>query len=352
MTSADTNLSIRAQRMADRLADWPRRRVQLAELWELLDQIDPSSRLHVRRRRILSELITDLAAADMAGLPAARSWDRSEIPALPRFLTLPRDSHAPEPPQAVVWHPSLAWVLQASLTRSQLQTVEQVNLWLHHSRDYDVVPSRERSLEVFGDEKALDRLAGSALFVPGRLSLGLLRCRRVAPRLHCEPASDGDVLLVVENSDTFDSLLTVLRDRDDHRVTLVGWGAGTGFEASILSIARMDRMITEIRYFGDLDENGLRTPANAAALAASASLPPVRPTTGLYGVLFRRGTPQPGQRKLPTESAADLARWLGPEHHAQAARLLVSGERLAQEAVGLSYLSRHDDWLEDLRNSS
>jgi hypothetical protein len=25
---------------------------------------------------------------------------------------------------------------------------------------------------------------------------------------------------------------------------------------------------------------------------------------------------------------------------------------LAQEAVGLSYLSRHDDWMEDLRNSA
>lgn len=27
----------------------------------------------------------------------------------------------------------------------------------------------------------------------------------------------------------------------------------------------------------------------------------------------------------------------------------VTGERLAQEAVGLSYLFQHDDWLEDLR---
>ncbi len=30
----------------------------------------------------------------------------------------------------------------------------------------------------------------------------------------------------------------------------------------------------------------------------------------------------------------------------------MTGERLAQEAVGLSYLSQHDDWMEDLRNSA
>ncbi|HEX6520520.1 MAG TPA: hypothetical protein VF070_11005 [Streptosporangiaceae bacterium] len=349
MISTNAMLSARAQRMADNLRAWPRRRIQLAELRELLDQVDPSSRMDVRRRGILSELITELAAANLAELPAARSYDRSEIPALPRFLTLPCGSPAPEPRKAVVLHPSLAWVPKAGLTRSQVRTVELVNQWLHDSRDHLVVPSRERSLEVFGDEKALDRLLGTALFGPGRLSLELLRCRRVAPRLYCESAGEGDLLLVVENSDTFDSLVTVLRGRGDHRVGLVGWGAGTGFEASVLSIARIERTITEVRYFGDLDENGLRVPANAAALAASTGLPPVHPAAGLYGVMLRWGAPRPGQRKLSAEAAAGLASWLGPGHQAQAVRLLVAGERLAQEAVGLSYLSRHGDWLEDLR---
>jgi hypothetical protein len=37
---------------------------------------------------------------------------------------------------------------------------------------------------------------------------------------------------------------------------------------------------------------------------------------------------------------------------AQAVRLLIMGERLAQEAVGLSYLSGHEDQMGDLRNSA
>lgn len=348
MTSTDVKLSARAQRMADSLTAWPRRRVQVAELWEILDQIDPSSRLDVRRRRILSELIRELAAANVARLPAARSYDHSEIPALPRFVTLTRESPGPEACNAVVWHPSLAWVPQASLTRSQIRTAEQVNQWLHDSRDHLVVPSRERSLEIFGNEKTLDRFIGSTLFRSGRLSLELLRCRRVAPTLHCESSGEGDLLLVVENSDTFHSLLTVLRGRGDHRIGLVGWGAGTGFEASVLSIPRIDKAITEIKYFGDLDENGLRVPANAAVLAANAGLPSIHPATGLYKVMLQRGMPQPGQRKLSYDAAADLASWLGPSHQAHAVQLLMTGGRLAQEAVGLSYLSQHDAWLEDL----
>ena len=85
-----------------------------------------------------------------------------------------------------------------------------------------------------------------------------------------------------ENSDTFDSILTVLRRRDHDRVGLVGWGAETGFEASVLSIPLIGWPITEIRYFGDLDENGLRVPANATVVATGAGLPPVRPVSGLY----------------------------------------------------------------------
>jgi hypothetical protein len=203
--------------------------------------------MDARRRRILSELITELAAAEVVELPGVRSYGQSEIPALPRFPTVQRESTVPQPRKPVMWHPSLAWVPRAGLTRSQEDTMAPVNQWLHHSRDKLTVPSRERSLEVFGDEKALDRLAGTVLVGPGRLSLELLRCRRVVPRLHCEPAGDGNLLLVVENSDTFDSILTVLRRRDHHRVGLVGWGARTGFEASVLSIPLIGWPITEIR---------------------------------------------------------------------------------------------------------
>lgn len=340
---------MRGQRLADILATWPRRRVQLVELWRLLDQVDPATRMDIRRRRILSDVIAELASAEVLEQPSEHSFDRSETPALPRFVVPRREAVIAEPGKPVIWHPSLAWVPQAGLTRSQLETAIMVNDWLHASRDQLVVPSRERSLEIFNNEKALDGLVSTVLFGPGRLTLELLRCRRVVPRLHCEPAGEGDLLLVVENSDTFDSLLTVLRGRDDHRVGLVGWGAGGGFEASVLSVVRIEAAVTEIKYFGDLDEKGLRVPSSAAALAASAGLPPVRPASALYDAMFGRGTPQHGQRKFSHGKATDLARWLDPTHQEDAVQLLVAGDRLAQEAVGLSYLSGNDDWLEGLR---
>jgi hypothetical protein len=344
-------LSARARRLGDVLAAWPRRRIRLDELWKVLDEVEPATRTDSRRRRILDGLIADLAAAGEVELPTARSYDHTEMPALPRFLSLRREATAPETPRRpVIWHPSLSWVPASRLAPSQLERLERVNDWLQASRDPLMVPSRERSVEIFGDEKALDRLIGGALFAPGRLSLELLRCRRVVPRLHCEAVGEGSTLLIVENSDTFDSLVTVLRERNDHRVGLVGWGAGTGFEASVLSIADLGQGIAEVSYFGDLDENGLHIPASASLTAQGAGLPAVLPAAGLYSAMLDRGKPQPGQRRVAADTAASLVAWLNPAHRERASGLLSGGHRLAQEWVGLSYLRRSDDWLRGIHS--
>lgn len=202
------------------------------------------------------------------------------------------------------------------------------------------MPLRERSLEILGDEKALDGKLATSLFAEGRLSLDLLRARRAVPRLYTERVGDGDVLLVVENSDTFDSLVRVLTDRPG-RIGSVGWGAGGGFEASVLSISRDVR---EIRYFGDLDRDGLRIPANASRLAVLSGLPAVQPAAPLYDTLFEAGQARSGQSTLSEDVAGPLVEWLDEEHRTPARALLTSGRRLAQEAVGLSCLLRWTGW--------
>ena len=80
-------------------------------------------------------------------------------------------------------------------------------------------------------------------------------------------------------------------------------------------------------------------PGNAAALAVTEGLPPVYPAPGLYTAMLRLGISQSGQRPVRREAASGLATWLAEEHRQDAIRLLVSGERLAQESVGLAYLS-------------
>lgn len=69
---------------------------------------------------------------------------------------------------------------------------------------------RERSLELFGDEKRLEALLGGQMFWEGRLTLSLLRCRRVHPPSAWRQVGAGPWALVAEKHDTFYSLGQVL----------------------------------------------------------------------------------------------------------------------------------------------
>jgi len=71
--------------------------------------------------------------------------------------------------------------------------------------------------------------------------------------------------------------------------------------------------------------------------AAAERLPPVRSAHGLYTALLRLGKPQSGQRKVQPDATAALVDWLDSDHREPARRLLESGERIAQETVGLTW---------------
>jgi hypothetical protein len=175
------------------------------------------------------------------------------------------------------------------------------------------------------------------------LTLELLRTYRVTLPLHVTSVGPGDVLLVVENSDTFDSLRRALSTAPG-RVGALAWGAGAGFESSVLSVASMELAVQEIRYFGDLDAVGLRIPAAAARLARQEGLPDVRPATTLYTALLAVGQPRGAQLPLDAQRADELVGWLDPQHQQPCRLLLTKGHRIAQEAVGLAYLTATSAW--------
>lgn len=341
-TNDDSRLAPRGRRFVATLATWPRRKVTLMELWRILDEADPASRMASSRRQLLLTTLNDLAEEGVVDMPAASSWDRSETPHLPRFVRLrSTDKQLTMAPQ-VVWHHALAWVPDGGVPATHRPDLIKINRWFHSTRTALVVPTRERSLEIFGHEKTLDRLQRTSLFAPGRLTLDLLRTRRSAPRFTHEVVGTGGILLVVENSDTFDSLTHVLA-RSPGDVGAVGWGSGGGFEASVLSSATLPNRPERILYFGDIDLRGLTIPANASRNALAAGLPPVEPATSLYRALLDRGQRQTNTRVSPT-TAQEAASWLPANLRDPVVAVLTGGKRIAQEDVGVEYLTDASEW--------
>lgn len=310
----------------------------------------PVQRRAYRTRTELAATIHELTEAEIVARSATQ--DRTASPALPTRLTWkprPTTPSAAALARTVAWRPELSWVVSARLTVGQVETLRKVNVWLRdHGRDTDLAPLRERSLQVLGDEKALDRALTTGLFTDGRLTLRLLRTFRSHPPLPSRPISDGPVLLVVENADTFHTLWTMLRDNPGP-VGQVAWGAGGAFEASVVSVADLGG-ITTVRYFGDLDYDGLRIPHNAHRRALSENLPAVQAADRLYEMLLAAGVPQLGQPSQPAENVETVTRWLdgGGPLSQQAASLFASGGRIPQETIGAHLLAAAGDWRRSL----
>lgn len=329
-----------ADRLAAALEARCTRRVHRDELWHAFLEAEPAFLTDVGKRARLATALDELAGAGRIVLPSARSFDGGRPP-LPRFVTVggPR-ARPPSVPEgrSFPWRPELAWAAAARLGPGQLQVLQAVNSWLRDGgAARPVVPARERSLQVFGDEKAIDRLSRSMLFGPARLGYELLRCRPVHAPFVWRRTGAGAELLVVENHHSFETLASVVQAGGP--VGMVAYGAGNHFIASVASIGDLDPVPERVWYFGDLDSNGLRIPVAAGTVAGELGLPAPQPAVGLYQLLLDHGRPAPARSPpLTAGVAAERVAWLPDPLRAPVAQLLTGGMRMAQEWVGTELL--------------
>jgi hypothetical protein len=198
-----------------------------------------------------------------------------------------------------------------------------------------IVPIRYRSVQLFGDEKRLEHLLhSSTLFGPGLLNLDLLACRRFPPPMAAAEVGAGPDLLVVENSDTYWTVIEVLRNHPAvHPVGAVAWGCGRSFLAQIpaltLDVAGRGPVTGTIWYWGDFDPEGLAIATNAATASAEIEGPPIRAAKQLWAAMANQPVQSPG-----TITWSDIgSEWLGQEVHAKLSTVRSAGGRVAQEAV-------------------
>lgn len=345
-----------AAHLAATLAAARRQKVDLGQLWQSAVAFDRSLASAPGARADLREALAELEAAGVVVLPRGTAhFDRRADPPLPAWVRRADTGRPPAArPAARVWPTALQPAAALARRDEECAVLDAVADFLRRGGAARIsVPLRERSLELFGDEKRLDGLLGTRLFTSGALTLDLLRCHQVPVPFAAQwvpgtPEGGGGVtLLVAENHHTYASLLEATRA---HAATggpgrHVGYGVGGQFSAVVTSVTLLRPTPTRIRYFGDLDLRGLEIPARAAAGAVAAGLPPVLPAAALYEALFAHGLPAE-TAPVADSAAATAAAWLGPLA-APAAALLGEGRRMAQEAVGLELLLEHPEWLDD-----
>lgn len=326
-----------------------RRRVDIELLLQGLHAVHPELASTPAARAKLRELLDLLELDGRIQLPKGkRGWDRSSLPPLPLWVQLAHEG-APEEVEAglreIPWAPELRFLGNArpSVSLDCLQKLQE--FFAKGGRDREPVPIKERSLQIFGDEKRLDALIrGSSLFAPGRLTLEQLRCFVVPEPLAWERGpTNGGPVLVIENAATWDSYCRWNRERGFF--SAIVYGCGNQFMHSVGYLEEIFCAIGNraVRYFGDLDPSGLRIPRLASAKATGQGLPMVEPDLWSYCRLLELGSQKARPESGPLECEPEDIEWLGTLAH-RAADLFAGGCWLPQEHVGWELL-RNSTWL-------
>lgn len=326
----------------------PTRRVPLQILMKAAAAVDHTAAVSVGWRTRIYAAITDLAADNHIALPKTK-WDHRGIPALPQYVTRP----APPKPnrdlkRAPVWHADLAWAAELTdtsrLSSADRQFLAAINSWLPNRRGI-YVPLRERSLEIFGDEKLLETRISGPLFTRARLTLDLLQTYLCWPSVERTGAGPGD-WLIVENYTTYHSLGCRARELGfDGQII---WGSGKGVNTRLAALAAQPARPPRLYYFGDIDAGGFRIAKSAAAKAEQLGLPPLTPARGLYRLTAIRGKPRPDKTaaKLDPASRQWVEQWIGRPHGDNITNILAAHQRIVQEFVGKEVLAEAslNDW--------
>jgi hypothetical protein len=242
---------------------------------------------------------------------------------------------------SITWSPKLAFLTTSRIGVAPEDLLKLNTFFLNHHESRPAVPIKERSLEIFGDEKRLDALLATSLFRNGRLKLkNDLHCEIVGEPLGWKrgPAeASTQAIIVIENAGTWHSYCRWNAER--RGFSAVVYGCGNRFADGVQYLADIFAELggpRRVFYFGDLDPQGLLIPQEASGRAKSAGLPEIEPHFWSYAALLKlaEARSQPWDGEPPSTTLCD---WL--ETLAQPTRqLILAGRRLAQEHIGWELL--------------
>lgn len=339
-------LSTLAARLAEAIAAHRTAKITLTDLRRHAYNADLSLAGNPDARRRLADTITELRDAGLIRVPAASAaWDHTVQPGLPTWVQRPPKAK-PTPSQpttvAISWHARLSWAAalidRGRPTPAELTLLKTVNNYLAHGHPRPIVPIRERSYDLLGDEKALDTISRGRLFTEGRLTLADLYCERLPLPIASWPVGAGPVTLLVENHTTAHTLAQWLPTPG--QIGTVIYSAGSQLP-QILASLPTDHT-GPLYYFGDLDLRGVEIAADGNHRALELGLGPLEPAAGLYRLLLHAGKPMPAKSRLRSPSGAHVYDWLPPHTRTRIEEIIASGARIAQEAVGSDVLATLD----------
>jgi hypothetical protein len=308
-------------------------------MWQVISRV--MTLPHGGQREALKIVIDELRENGLVEFPkSSKLWDKGALPHLPAWVNKPQPKKQVSDVSGVIWSPELAFLAE-QIVRQDSPWVE-VDAWLkkYRGKELTLKPVRERSLDIFGDEKALDRLAVLTPFKQGQISLATFRCFYVPEPIPWKPGPPGSRKfcgLCVENATTFDTLCRF--NSEAGYWAFVAYGRGNNFVSmtdgldSVVKEYRHDR----VQYFGDADLEGIEIAARGAKRLLEFGIA-VELDHRLYNLLIKFGHVVPS--KTGGKVSEDAARLLAGAELSSLSDMFMHYQRIAQEWVGMEVLCK------------
>ncbi len=320
-----------------------KRRIGLPELRAAYLRAHPETIHAPNLRQLLLNALWVLKREGVADLPK-RGWDSSGAPALPRTANLRDAAPAQRAKTPQAWLPALAFAADERHPKRR-EHLTAINTFLLSVRDKDLTPAptRERSLQIFGDEKRLDDLRkGEPALFEGRVSLDDLHCYSVAPPLPYETPptrAPGRPILVLENYHSYDSFCRW--NRKSVLYAAIAYGGGNAFRQGA---GNLDDLITRTEagtpmYLGDLDPAGVRILIGVNRCRQTEGRLPLRPHRGLYRWLLTHGRRRLLERTPENVAIPGFEDTFSHDIANALVDLWSTGRRIPQESFGMEQLS-------------
>lgn len=318
------------------------RTIRLAALREEFARERPELASSGTFRARLRERLDELAAAGRITFPAqgGSAWDTVGKPSLPKWVQRPAAlKPARVNPATIAWLPAMAFARNLQKT-ADVEAASALNDFLvRHRHELQPVPLKERSLQIFGDEKALGRRCRTGALFSGQLKLDVIGAFDPPPPLPYESIGvAGLPILLLENHHTYWTFSTW--NSSSRRYSAVVYGAGWVISRCGEAISVVLRLTggTAVEYFGDIDPTGIRIAQKLAGQVAAAGLPALRPAADLYRWAFENGTRNALKRAPSRVQLEEAKSWLPQDMHSRLQELYASAKRIPQESLGADAL--------------
>ena len=328
-----------------------RRKVSLSKVLKAFAEIYPQDYYgEGNQMRNLMRVLKNLASQNSIKLPVGKiHWDDSYTPSAPRWIKIIKLKPQKErtPWKKFPWHPQMTWASELkNIQESSFESLRQLDHFFVNlgGNSMGLMTIKERSLQIFKDEKKLDSLITRPWFQE-HISLKDLGCYKTIEPFASKtfPNAKTNKTIIIENRDTFDSFCKANGRVSTPFYKYIIYGCGDRIEGQILWISGFDQEIRTIEYFGDLDLNGLAIPYRVnQVLIDNDYVQRIELAKVFYTRLIklaRKYFPQIDSN-IALKSDYKLLNFLSPDEKRFVGLVLQQGKRIAQELLNYEEISK------------